>query len=236
MSYLAWEFQSSAKGEQTIMDNDQIMENLARSVVDGDADLARSAAQDALANGIGPLQAVEEGLSKGMAAIGDMFECGEVYLPELLMAADAFNAAMAIIQPELEAQKQQMAKTSTVLIGTVQGDVHNIGKNIVATLLETNGFKVVDIGVDRTPLDFCQEAARARADVIALSCLMTTTMPSQKAVIDVLKEMHDRDKYYIIVGGAPTSPQWADQIGADGYGKSAVEAVALVKEFANRNK
>jgi methylmalonyl-CoA mutase cobalamin-binding domain/chain len=118
----------------------------------------------------------------------------------------------------------------------VQGDLHSIGKNIVATLLETSGFRIVDLGVDRSPLDFVQEAAKAHADVIALSCLMTTTMPSQKAVIDVLKEMKVRDKYLVVVGGAPTSQKWADEIGADGYGQSAVDAVALVKRLVSRKK
>lgn len=218
------------------MDKNQIMENLARAIIDGDADLAQASAKEALASRVGPLDAVEQGLARGMASIGEMFEQGQVYLPELLMAASAFNAAMRILKPEIEARKEQIAKTATVLIGTVQGDVHNIGKNIVATLLETSGFTVIDIGVDRTPLDFVQEAAKAHADVIALSCLMTTTMPSQKAVIDVLKEMKLRDKYFIIVGGAPTSTKWADEIGADGYGQSAVEAVALVKEYVGRRK
>jgi trimethylamine corrinoid protein len=216
------------------MEKNQIMDNLARAVMNGDADLAQTNAKEALASGIGPLEAVEQGLAMGMASLGQMFEQGEVYLPELLMAANTFNAAMEILKPEIEARKEQVAKTATVIIGTVQGDVHNIGKNIVATLLETSGFTVVDIGVDRTPLDFCQEAARAHADVIALSCLMTTTMPSQKAVIDVLKEMQVRDKYFVIVGGAPTSTKWANEIGADGHGQSAVDAVALVKEFASR--
>ncbi len=218
------------------MEKKQSMDRLAAAVVDGDPDLARTAAREALAGGTGPLEAVEQGLSRGMASIGELFERGEVFLPELLLAANAFNAAMEVLRPELEAQKQQVAVTATVLIGTVQGDVHNIGKNIVATLLETSGFKVVDIGVDRSPLDFVQEAAKAHADVIALSCLMTTTMPSQKAVIDVLKEMNLRENYYIIVGGAPTSRKWASEIGADGYGRSAVEAVALVKEFVAHNK
>jgi trimethylamine corrinoid protein len=218
------------------MEKNQIMENLARAIIDGDPDLAQTSAKEALASGVGPLEAVELGLARGMASIGEMFEHGEVYLPELLIAANTFNAAMEILKPEMEARKEQVAKTATVLIGTVQGDVHNIGKNIVATLLETSGFTVVDIGVDRTPLDFVQEAAKVHADVIALSCLMTTTMPSQKAVIDVLKEIKLRDKYFVIVGGAPTSTQWAEEIGADGYGQSAVEAVALVKEFVSRRK
>ncbi|MCI0477051.1 MAG: corrinoid protein, partial [Anaerolineales bacterium] len=209
---------------------------LAQAIVDTDPELARTTAKEALANGVSPLEAVEQGLSKGMSTIGDLFGRGEVFLPELLLSANAFNEAMQVLKPELEARKQQTAQTATVVLGTVQGDLHSIGKNIVATLLETSGFKVVDLGVDRSPLDFVQEAAKANADVIALSCLMTTTMPSQKAVIDVLKEMKQREKYLVVVGGAPTSQKWADEIGADGYGQSAVDAVALIKRLVNQKK
>jgi trimethylamine corrinoid protein len=218
------------------MDKQQLLEKLAQAIVDTDPDLARAVAKEAIASGISPLEAVEQGLSRGMSTIGDLFGRGEVFLPELLLSANAFNAAMEVLKPELEARKQQTAQTATVVLGTVQGDLHSIGKNIVATLLETSGLKVVDIGVDRSPLDFVQEAAKANADVIALSCLMTTTMPSQKAVIDVLKEMKQREKYLVIVGGAPTSQKWADEIGADGYGQSAVDAVALVKRLVNQKK
>ncbi|MBM3127494.1 MAG: hypothetical protein FJ009_02540 [Chloroflexi bacterium] len=218
------------------MDKQQILEKLAQAIVDTDPELARATAKEAIASGVSPLEAVEQGLSKGMGTIGDLFGRGEVFLPELLLSANAFNEAMQVLKPELEARKQQIAQTATVVLGTVQGDLHSIGKNIVATLLETSGFRVVDLGVDRSPLDFVQEAGKANADVIALSCLMTTTMPSQKAVIDVLKEMKLRDKYLVVVGGAPTSQKWADEIGADGYGQSAVDAVALVKRLVNKKK
>ncbi|MEE8120952.1 MAG: cobalamin-dependent protein, partial [Anaerolineales bacterium] len=119
----------------------------------------------------------------------------------------------------------------TILIGTVKGDLHNIGKNIVGTILGTHGFDVVDIGIDNGVLNFIQEAEKAKADVIALSCLMTTTMPGQKEVIETLGEMDLRNKYFVIVGGGPVTQEWAHEIRADGYGESAIHAVTLVKEL-----
>lgn len=215
------------------MEKIQIMENLAEAIVDGDEEYARESAKAALAQQIDPLEAVEQGLSKGMAVIGDTFERGEIFLPELLMAANAFKAAMEILQPEIEAQQKQITRAGTILVGTVRGDVHNIGKNIVATVLETNGFEVIDIGVDQSPLDIIQAAEKTKAEAIALSSLMTTTMPAQKEVIEVLKEMGLREKYIVIVGGGPVTQEWADKIGADGYGESAIQAVATVKKLLN---
>ncbi|MCE5264709.1 MAG: cobalamin-dependent protein [Deltaproteobacteria bacterium] len=211
------------------MDKEQMLEKLAAVVVDGYEDEAKALAQTAVAEGIDPLEAIERGLSKGMEIVGGQFDSGEAYLPELLMAAAAFNAAMAVFKPEIEAQKKQMAKMGKVLIGTVKGDVHSIGKDIVASVLDTSGFEVVDMGVDNSSLEIIQEAEKIGADVIALSSLMTTTMPGQKEVIDTLKEMGLRQKYRVIVGGGPVNQAWADRIGADGYGRSAVDSAALVK-------
>ena len=213
------------------MDPREILSNLAAAVIEGDSDKARKYAREALSSKIGPLRAVEEGLSKGMAVVGEDFENGEVFLPELLMAADSFAAAMEILKPEIEAQKKERTKTGTILIGTVKSDVHNIGKNIVATVLATQGFDVVDIGIDNPSLKFIEEAEKVKADVIALSSLMTTTMPGQKEVIDSLKEMRLREKYLVIVGGGPITQEWADKIGADGFGKSALQAAELVKKL-----
>ena len=162
------------------MDPKEILANLSAAIIEGDGDKARKNAQEALGNKVDPLKAVEEGLSRGMAIVGENFEKGEAYLPELLMAADTFSAAMEVLKPEIESQKKQMARAGTVLIGTVKSDVHNIGKNIVATVLETQGFDVVDIGIDNSSLKFIEEAQKVKADVIALSSLMTTTMPGQK--------------------------------------------------------
>jgi len=207
------------------------LENLTSAILEGDQDKARENAQQALASQMDPLEAIDEGLSKGMSVVGDQFETGEAYLPDLLMAAEVFKAAMEILRPELEAQKRQIAKKGTVLIGTVKGDVHSIGKNIVSTVLETNGFDVVDIGVDNPSLKFIEEAGKVKADVIALSSLMTTSMPSQREVIETLEEMNLRDRYFVIVGGGPVSPEWADEIGADGHGKSAIQAVDVIKKL-----
>jgi trimethylamine corrinoid protein len=218
------------------MDKNQILEKLAAVVVDGTEDEAKALAQAVVANRIDPLEAIEQGLSKGMSIIGDKFECGEAYLPELLIAAAGFNAAMAVLKPEIEAQKKQMIRMGTVLIGTVKGDVHSIGKDIVASVMGTGGFEVVDMGVDNPSLDIIQQAEKIQADVIALSSLMTTTMPAQKEVIDILKEMGIRQKYFVIVGGGPVNPEWADRIGADGYGKSAIDTVALVKGLMDQKR
>jgi trimethylamine corrinoid protein len=211
------------------MDKSQVLEKLAAVVVDGTEEEAKAVAQTVVTEKIDPLEAIEQGLSKGMATIGAKFESGEAYLPELLMAAASFNAAMAVLKPEIEAQKKQVVKMGKVLIGTVKGDVHTIGKDIVASLLDTSGFEVVDMGVDNPSLNIIQEAGKVQADVIALSSLMTTTMPGQKEVIDTLKEMGIREKYFVIIGGGPVNREWAERIGADGYGKSAIDAVSLVK-------
>ena len=214
----------------------EILENLSSAIVEGDGEKARKSAQEALQNKMDPLKAVDEGLSKGMAIVGERFEKGDAFLPELLMAADSFSAAMEVLKPEIEAQKKQLTRAGTVVIGTVKSDVHNIGKNIVATVLETNGFEVIDIGIDNSSLKFIEEAQKAKADVIALSSLMTTTMPGQKEVIDTLKDLKVRDKFFVIVGGGPVSQEWADKIGADGYGSSAVQAVGLVKNLMARKR
>ncbi len=216
------------------MEKEKILENLAFAIVEGDEDKAVENAKAAMEAKLDPLETVENGLSKGMDDIGEKFGKGEVFLPELLMAANAFKSAMEILKPELEAQKMQTAQKGTILIGTVKGDVHNIGKDIVSTVLETKGFNVVDIGVDNDTLSIIQEAEKAQADVIALSCLMTTTMPAQREFIEVLEEMNLREKYFVIVGGGPVTQEWADEIKADGYGESAVEAPVLVKELIRK--
>jgi corrinoid protein of di/trimethylamine methyltransferase len=232
--YIGYQILGKNSLEDREMKKEQILENLATSIIDGDEDMALENTRAALEMQIDPLETVEQGLSIGMDVIGEQFGSGDVFLPELLMAANAFKAAMEILKPELEAQNKQTAQLGTVIVGTVRGDVHNIGKDIVSTVLETKGFDVVDIGVDNDALKFIQEAEKAQADVIALSCLMTTTMPAQKEIIETLEEMDLRDKYFVIVGGGPVTLEWADEISADGYGKSAVHAPALIKELIGR--
>lgn len=216
------------------MEKENIFSSLEAAILAGDESKVRESAKEIITQKIDPLEALEQGLTRGMNIVGDRFEKGEAYLPELIMAADTFNAAMEVLQPEIEAQKKAVAKTGTVLIGTVQGDVHDIGKNIVATVLGTHGFKVVDIGINNPILKFIEEAEKAQADVIGLSSLMTNTMPIQRDFIETLKQRNLRDKYAVILGGGPVTEEWASSIGADGFAKSAVQAVALVKEIMGR--
>ena len=211
------------------METSLILDNLAQAVITGKKDLAKDNAQAALDHNIDPLEALELGISKGMVTVGKKFESGESYLPELIMAADVFNVAMEILKPAIEASQADIKIAGTVLLATVQGDVHNLGKNIVATVMETNGFKVIDIGVNQSTLSIIDAAQDNQVDVIGLSAVMTTTMPYQKELIDTLHEMNIREQFTVLVGGGPINQQWADEIGADGYGETAMDAVNLAK-------
>lgn len=213
------------------MQKNEILENLKNAVIEGDDGKAIESAQQALEANMDPLEAMQMGLTKGTDVIGDRFERGEAYLPELIMAGETFKAAMEILDPEIKRQQRDVPPVGTVVITTVKGDLHSIGKNIVATVLETNGFKVVNIGVDQGALQIIEQAEKANADAIGLSALMSTTMPGQKEVIDALVELNLRDKYRVVVGGGPVTQEWADEIGADGYGKDAIAAVGLLTEL-----
>jgi corrinoid protein of di/trimethylamine methyltransferase len=213
------------------MNQQAIFENLAEAIIDGDQNAAKENAQKAINEGLDPLVVVDQGLSKGMEVVGARFEKGDAFLPELLMASNTFNAAMEILKPVLEANKQKMSKLGTFLLATVKGDQHNIGKDIVATVLETKGFEVVDIGIDQSTLNIIEAAQNHKADFIGLSSVMTTTMPYQKEVIDTLSEMGLRENFLVLVGGGPVNQKWADEIGADGYGDTAMDAVSVSKSL-----
>jgi trimethylamine corrinoid protein len=213
------------------MHKNEILENLKNAVIEGDEEKARESAKQALEADIDALEAMQLGLSVGTDVIGEQFERGEAYLPELIMAGETFKAAMEILDPEIKRQRRDVTPLGTVVITTVKGDLHSIGKNIVATVLETNGFNVVDVGVDQGALQIIEAAEKANADAIGLSALMSTTMPGQKEVIDALVELNLRDRYRVIVGGGPVTQEWADEIGADGYGKDAVAAVGLLTKL-----
>ncbi len=218
------------------MTKEEIFDRLSFSIVKADKEMARETAQEVITQKIDPIEAIEKGLSKGMDIIGERFSKMEAFLPELMMAAQTFDTAMEILEPEIAAQKREVSTRGTIVIGSVKGDVHNIGKNIVATVLKTGGFEVHDLGVDVSSFSFVEAAQKNRADVIALSSLMTTTMPGQKEVMEVLKEMGLREQYYVIVGGGPVNQQWADQIGADGYGETAADAVLLARDLLTEKK
>ncbi|UCD70586.1 MAG: corrinoid protein [Syntrophobacterales bacterium] len=218
------------------MTKEEIFERLSFSIVKADKEMAQEAAQEIIKQKIDPIEAIEKGLSKGMDIIGERFSKMEAFLPELMMAAQTFDTAMEILEPEIAAQKKEVTTRGTIVMGTVKGDVHNIGKNIVTMMLKIGGFDVHDLGVDVSPLSFVEAAQKNHADIIALSSLMTTTMPGQREVIEVLKEMGLRDQYCVIVGGGPVNQQWADQIGAEGYGETAADAVLLARDLLAERK
>ena len=213
------------------MEKNEMLEHLCQLVLNGDFDGIKEMSRQALDAGIAPLEILDNGISKGMELVGKRFETGAAYLPELLMAADAFSNAMEVVTPALEASQGDLKKIGKVLLATVKGDVHNLGKNILGKVLETNGFEVVDMGVDQDTLSIIDAATDSHADVIGLSAVMTTTMPYQKELIDTLKELKLRDRFIVLVGGGPVNQAWADQIGADGYGQTAMDAVSIASRL-----
>lgn len=206
-------------------------EKLSKAVIDGDAELAKKAAADAINAGITPIDAINNGLMKGMIDVGEKFGKLEIYLPEVLLAAGAMEAAMAVLKPRMLPEELSKIKIGKVVIGTIQGDIHDIGKNIVSLMLTASGFEVFDLGKDVPLLNFIKKAEEVNADLIAVSALMTTTMEYMKDLIILMEETGVRQKYKVIVGGAPVLPEWAEKIGADGYGKDASEAVMVAKKL-----
>jgi len=216
------------------MSKEAIFEDLFSAIVDVDEEKVRRAAGELVKENIDPLEGIEKGLSKGMEVIGERFEKFEIYLPELIMAGDVFNAAMEILEPEIMARGKSVAKKGTIVIGTAKGDIHEIGKDIVAMLLKTAGFEVYNLGKDVSTAGFLQEAEKAKADIIGVSALLTTTLLGQKDLIDLLKETGKRGRYMVMVGGGPASQDWADKIGADGYGATAKEAVSVALKLVSK--
>ena len=218
------------------MDKEAIFENLFNAIVDVDEEKARRSANELVKEKLDPLEGIAKGLSKGMEVTGKRFEKLEIYLPELIMAGDVFNAAMEILEPEIMARGKSVARKGTIVIGTAKGDIHEIGKDIVAMLLKTAGFEVYDLGKDVSTPTFLQEAEKVKADIIGVSALLTTTLLGQKDLIDLLKETGKRDRYMVMVGGGPTSQDWADKIGADGYGVTAKEAVSVALKLISKKR
>ena len=204
------------------------LKKLYDSVVSGDAKTTQALTQQALAEGVDPLKLVNEYMVPAMDEVGRRFEANEYFVPELLISARAMKAALEIIRPLLTARGDQ--PLGRVAIGTVKGDLHDIGKNLVGSLLEGGGFEVIDLGVNVTPEKFIATVNEKQANIIAMSALLTTTMPSMKTTIDALKQAGVRDKVKVLIGGAPITQKYADEIGADGYSESAVGAVALAKK------
>lgn len=210
------------------MSEKEIYERLKQSVIDMDADAAKAAANDAMAQKMDPLACIEKGLSEGMMVISDLFDNAQIYVPQIILSAEAFEGAVDILASHIEGGYVGKGK---VILHTVEGDIHDIGKNIVGILLQANGFEVVDLGRDVPVVEVVDTAIEKEVDVIAGSALMTTTMPAQREIMNELKDRGVKDKFKCLFGGAPTSQEWADQIGADGWAENAAEAVDVVKEL-----
>ena len=213
------------------MANERLYEEMAQAVIDGLPDKARGLAEEALKAGVDPLEAIDRGFKPGMDVVGDGFANGELFIPDLMMSGEAMKAAIAALEPELLERKQQRQVMGKVVIGTVQGDIHEIGKTLVATMLAANGFEVYDLGVDVPAKQFLDKVREVGADVLGLSALRTTTIFAQETVIQQLQEAGLRDRVKVIIGGVPADPEWAEEIGADGYAENATEAVDVVKKL-----
>lgn len=204
---------------------------LTNSLVEGDPDATFEHTKAALAAGIEPMAIIKEGLIPGMNIVGEKFSSGEYFLPDLIIAADGMQKAMVLLEPELLKRQQAIESAGTVLLGTVKGDIHEIGKSLVGTMLSANGFKVHDLGVDVATDTFIAKVQELKPDILGLSALLTTTMVMQREVIKALGESGLRDKVKVMVGGAPVTRSWADEIGADGYAEDAMGAVQIARQL-----
>lgn len=202
-----------------------------QSIIEGAPERAASLAREALAAGIAPLEAIDKGYVPGMTEVGNQFAQRSMFLPDMLAAAEAMKAAMGVLEPELSRKGQERPRAGTVVLGTAKGDIHEIGKTLVGTLLTAHGFKVHDLGVDVSGDKFVSAAEELRADVVGVSALLTTTMRNQRSVVEALEKAGLRTRVKVIVGGAPVTRAWAQEIGADGYAKDAMSAVALVQSL-----
>lgn len=210
---------------------EEILLDLSNAVLNFDSDAASNAARAAVELNISPVRAIEEGLAVGLREVGERFHRGELWLPHLMLGAEAMEAAMGVLEEHISSEELASTSSGTVVIGTVEGDIHDLGLRIVASMLRANGFKVHDLGCNTRSLDFIEKAKEVKADIIAASSLMTTTMPFMKDLVEALESAGIRGQFKVMVGGGPVTEKWAQEIGADGYGRDAAEAVRVAKEL-----
>ena len=208
----------------------ELFDKLAQAVIDGEPEDAEELAGQALEQGLDPLTCINEGLTKGMDRVGELFASGEYYLPDLIIGGEAMKGALAVLEPALTGS-QEREVAGRVVLGTVKGDLHEIGKTLVGTMLTANGFQVTDIGIDKPADEFIAAVKEANATLIGASALLTTTIPEQQKIVEALVEAGLRDKVKVMVGGAPVTQAWADKIGADGYAEDAIGAVSVAKKL-----
>ena len=209
----------------------ETVNKLKEAILIPDVDLAKQVAREIVDRGIDPLRAIQDGIVGSTGILTEKFDSGEFFLPHLVLAGEAMSEASRILEAALP--KGSLASKKVVVMGTVEGDMHSVGKNIVTMVLRTGGFEVHDLGVDVRSGAFVQRAKDVDADIIAISCLMTTTLPYQREVIDELKSKGLRQRFRVMIGGGPTTKKWADEIGADGYGNDATEALSEARRLVN---
>ena len=211
--------------------SEDLFKLMAQAVIDGDDDEATALAQQGLEQGVDPLEAINKGYTAGMDVVGELYSTGDYFLPDLILGGEAMKAALATLEPALKASGQARKVLGTVVLGSVKGDIHEIGKSLVGSMLSANGFDVYDLGIDIEADEFVTKAREYNADIVALSALLTTTMLHQRDVIELLAEAGFRDRVKVMVGGSPVTQGWADQIGADGFAEDAAGAVVVAKKM-----
>lgn len=200
-------------------------------IVDGAPERARELATEALAAGVDPVDVLNLGFLAGMREVGAQYGQGRMFLPDMMASSEAMRAAVAVLDPAFRARGAERPAEGKVVLGTTKGDIHEIGKSLVATLLSANGFRVFDLGVDVPAEQFVAKAREVEADIIGVSALLTTTMQGQRHVVEALQHAGLRPRVKILIGGAPVTRRWAEEIGADGFGKDAFSAVTLAREL-----
>jgi methylmalonyl-CoA mutase cobalamin-binding domain/chain len=213
------------------MGSEELLAGLKAAVVEGDEVAAASFAEQAIGAGIRPMEIIRDGITPAMDEVGQAFEDGDAYLPELILAGDAARAALDFIIPSISADDLDGSVQGTVVIGTIFGDAHDIGKNIVSAILAAHGIKIVDLGINVPAKAYIEAALAENADIIAISSLITTSLPYHREVINNLKDRGQRDKFFVIVGGGPVTAEWTAEIGADGYGRDARDAAVVCQEL-----
>jgi corrinoid protein of di/trimethylamine methyltransferase len=211
--------------------SEEFLTRITTSMVEGEPDETVDLTRQALSAGVEPMAIINEGLVPGMEVVGDKFQSGEYFLPHLIIAANAMQQAMALLEPELKARQQAFETAGTMVIGSVAGDIHEIGKSLVATMMSASGFQVYDLGVDVPTETFVAKVRETGADLLGLSALLTTTMTVQRQVIEALEEAGIREQVKVLIGGAPVSQEWAEAIGADGCAEDAVGAIELARQL-----
>ncbi|MFH2037986.1 MAG: corrinoid protein [Chloroflexota bacterium] len=209
----------------------ELFQKMAQSIIDGDSDVSVELANQAIAENIDPIQAITDGFVVGVNTVGEAFANGDAFLPELVMAGEAMKAAVTALEPEMKKRGTERKMLGKIVLATVEGDIHEIGKSLVGTMLSASGFQVYDMGVDVASTRIIEKVKEVDADIVAMSALLTTTMVKQKEVIDLLDKEGLRRKVKVMVGGAPVTRDWVQRIEADGYSEDAIGAVNVAKKM-----